>query len=175
MITRRFRWLNLWIVVCVALTCVGCEPAKESLHEHEHEIPAHWPASPGDAATKIRSRMEVLSRGSQVAGPTEASGAAKNNVHAAEELYDLVTWTPEIVADTDVTEAMWQPIYDRSEKLRTLLEGPKDELDAATGSEIVQLCEQLDAVQTHLDELKRQFEVQRDAIRTDNAAAEVPQ
>ena len=84
---------------------LGCAEEQDSLHELDHELPPHWPVSLSDAAAKIEERVALDS-------------SSPNQLDARDELEDLVSWIPEIAADTDLTEAEWLPIYELSETLR---------------------------------------------------------
>lgn len=93
-----------------ALGCLGCAAEQESLHEHDHEVPPHWPTNMLNAAELIKERVDRLTQGEAVAA-SESQGAEK-------ELLDLVEWSPEIAADTDLSEEDWIPIYTASEGIR---------------------------------------------------------
>lgn len=99
-------------VVCCWLLCamcVGCGGGKESLHEEDHTLPAHWPADLNDAAFKLSDRYARLCQSPEL---------ARNGETLFEEFRDLVEWAPNIAADTDLTEQDWNPIYAASESLR---------------------------------------------------------
>jgi hypothetical protein len=91
-------WLLAW---------TGCGEQRESLHELEHVVPSHWPSDLSDAAHKILERVASL----------EASGGRENSTVWL-ELQDLVAWSPEIAADTDLSESEWLKIYQVVELLR---------------------------------------------------------
>lgn len=112
------------------LWIAGCSGEQASLHEHDHHIPAHWPSGVADAAEKIRQRVELV----------PASGESE----ARHELEELVSWVPEIAADSPLPEEDWNGIYQLCEQLRPELTagGPLDEGSLAR---IRQLCELLDA------------------------------
>ena len=97
-------WRGVAVLLIVAVA--GCAQEKESLHDDDHELPAHWPSSMADAADKIEQRLGIVSKPATDAGPARA------------ELKDLVEWAPEIAADTDLPEADWNPIYETSETIR---------------------------------------------------------
>ena len=48
----------------------------------------------------------------------------------ASEIVDLVSWVPEVAADTNLSEADWLPLYHASESLMANLRAAKDELRA---------------------------------------------
>jgi hypothetical protein len=109
------------LTVCLLTLCgsslPGCGSETASLYEAEHVTPAHWPADLADAAEKIRERIALVN-----AEDREMAGTAER------ELIDLVKWTPEIAADTDMTESDWLPIYEQAERLRVQLSKSKVEL-----------------------------------------------
>ena len=97
------RWCG-FILLLTAFS-LGCVAEKESLHEMDHELPPHWPQNMEDAAQKIEQRLGLLE--------------TKESLETTrEELSDLITWVPEVAADTDLPELEWVPIYELSETLR---------------------------------------------------------
>ncbi len=104
--SQRF-WYSPAALITLLIWFSGCAAEQESLHELDHEVPAHWPSSMEDAAAKIEQRLQSLS------GPTDTVTQSLR-----EELVDVIEWAPEIAADTDLPEADWIPIYDLSETLR---------------------------------------------------------
>lgn len=94
------------------LAAAGCSPTeggpRTSLYEVRHVQPDHWPADLADLADKLRARIAVLDE-----NPADGT--------ASQELTDLVGWAAEVAADTDLTEAQWLPIYQRTEALRRSL------------------------------------------------------
>lgn len=108
-----YRFLRTQLLAgCVVLLC-GCGGEQESLHEHDHELPAHWPSSITDTVDKVQERLELLTNDAERSDSTEDK--------AWTELRDLVEWAPEIAADTELSEEDWNPIYESSEVLRRKL------------------------------------------------------
>lgn len=97
------RWCcSIFLLTAFSL---GCVAEKESLHEMDHELPPHWPQNMEDAAQKIEQRLGQLEN--------------KESLETTrEQLSDLITWAPEVAADTDLPELEWVPIYELSETLR---------------------------------------------------------
>jgi hypothetical protein len=96
---------------------VGCGGEKESLHEMEHEIPAHWPADFHDAISKMEQRIGTLK-------------STHRSPETLMELVEIVGWVPEIAGDTDLPEELWVPIYRICETLRRHLEKSDVEIAA---------------------------------------------
>ncbi len=118
-----------WIAMLGLLALAGCGQGKASLHEDDHEMPAHWPNSLADAAEKIESHFQELQ-----AHPSQALDG--NTVF--EQFRDLIEWAPNIAGDDDLSEQDWNPIYYSSEKIRT---GLSSSFDAAKLQPSVQeLC-----------------------------------
>lgn len=115
---NALKVIRLTVMMLSAMTvlgvCTGCVAEKESLHDHEHEEPPHWPSSLGEAAEFIETRVNLLS--------DDSGGDAEELQRANEELIDLVAWAPEIAADTDLSEEKWLPIYDLCEAIRGHME-----------------------------------------------------
>ncbi len=109
---------QLWLASVLLLT--GCGVEKDSLFEEDHEIPAHWPSSLLDAVEKIDQRLALLAgRTAPSAAKHEQQDARQLDSESCEsELRDLVAWIPEVVADTDLTEEQWLPVYELCEVMR---------------------------------------------------------
>lgn len=97
------------VAFLLLLPVAGCETGegsdKRSHHDVDHTTPDHWPDGLADLAVKITRRVETLrvrSEGDETAG---------------RELSDLVSWSPEVAADSDLTESEWIPIHQESEAL----------------------------------------------------------
>lgn len=110
-----------WLLMALVLT--GCGAEKESLFEEDHAVPAHWPSSLMDAAEKIDQRLAQLADKSSTS--LEATGQTEpqqtRSVSCESELRDLVAWIPEVVADTDLTEQQWLPVFELCEVMRVHL------------------------------------------------------
>ena len=113
--------------LCVA--CAGCSRASSQAKSqvHSHETVNHMPKSLGDLCQKILVRLDKYQNG-------DASDQIKS------ELTDLVSWAPEFAADTDLSERLWIPIYQASEKLRSSIESDKTRWDQQRVEEIAELC-----------------------------------
>ena len=135
------RWAMSTAFLCTLLL-VGCssDPERETLFDHSHEAPDHWPRNLGDATVKIRQRLEQLDA---------------NDSDAASELTDLVSWTPEVAADTSMSEQQWTPIWEASEKLRRGLEKNKGTWDSENRQQVLRLCVLVDAAWSQLPEEER--------------------
>jgi len=132
----RFLYITL-----LAVTVVGCgnQPADGEYEKVEHFVPAHWPSDLLDASSKITERALRLSGQSTTDTPTIEN-----------QLRDIVGWVPEIAADTDLTEAQWNPVYEASEALSKRLAKMPRPLDDATLGAIDQYCQMLTATAARL-------------------------
>ncbi len=99
-----FKRLGI-VILLVSMFGLGCVAEKESLHEMDHEQPAHWPLNMEDAAQKIEQRLGLIE-------------LKESPETAREELSDLIEWAPEVAADTDLPELEWVPIHELSVTLR---------------------------------------------------------
>lgn len=135
-VLMRFGHPNLaWRGIAIAailllLPVAGCETGegsdKRSHHDVDHTTPDHWPDDLADLALKITRRIGTLREGS---GGDETVGR---------ELSDLVSWTPEVAADSDLTESEWIPLDQASEALSRRLKSDRGRwteanLDRASG------------------------------------------
>lgn len=105
------------LALLLAALLPGCAKEAESLYAEKHVVPAHWPESIGDAAAKLAERMNQLQSDPTITVDRES---------VEKELIDLIEWTPEIVADSNVLEEDWLPIYDQCEKIRKALRRGND-------------------------------------------------
>ncbi len=101
------------VLFSLLLFISGCASEKESLHEHDHEVPAHWPSDLNQAAERIDGRILALQT-------SELSAESRSSMTS--ELKDLIEWAPEVAADTDLAETDWIPIYELSEAIRGHME-----------------------------------------------------
>jgi hypothetical protein len=123
------------VVLCIIALlsgCVGEQTAKTSHFEHDHEIAAHWPANLADAAAKIRSRLD-----------SARVDDAKSNPHV-KEIEEIVSWVPEIAADTDLAEQDWIPIDNAAEQLSSRLRASGYQMTPSNRGLIIALCEQIE-------------------------------
>jgi hypothetical protein len=113
----------------------GCggdaESAKRSHFEHDHDVAEHWPRDLADTATKIRQRIDRLDSDSDA-------------VHLSEQIVDLVSWAPEIAADTDLPEERWLPIHHASESLTANLRSAGNRITPSNREQAIRLCELID-------------------------------
>lgn len=135
--------LRMGLLSVLIVTLAGCGAEKESTHAHTHSEPKHWPTSLGEAADYIDSRIQSL----------VSSGEQDSEV--VDELKDLIEWTPQIAADTDLPEDDWIPIYELSEAIRLhLLPGDVDPL--LIESDFDRLCNLLRDANVTVDSLQQQ-------------------
>ena len=95
----------------LALLLAGCGGSTgetgDVYVDHEHEVrPAHHPASFPAGLAGVRVRL-----------PAVAAGGGRVRGEAAE----IVGWLPELAADSDLTEAEWDPLAAGAAELETLL------------------------------------------------------
>ena len=119
---------SLWgLMSCFLMGCflIGCQTEqRDSLHEMDHFVPAHWPSDLSDAVSKIDERLAKLT--SDDANPSNDAETAT----ARKELFDIVGWMPEIAADTYLEEAEWIPVYEASLELSKTLQKSGSTLDS---------------------------------------------
>lgn len=152
----RLNRMVLMQLLCVSvLVILGCGKSKDSLHEMDHVTPPHWPISLSDAAEKIRERLSVIGASPSESGTTGA-GAMQD---AFDELTDLVSWVPEIAADTDLAEQDWNKLYAASEVARKQLLRTKS-IQPELAKEIETLCTLLTEAQAILREAAADAEPQ---------------
>ena len=123
---------------------IGCESdsesAKRSHFEHDHEVADHWPSDLADVAKQIRDKLDLVA-----ASDPEAD-------HLCEEISDLVGWTPEIAADTDLSESDWLPLHRASELLSARLNAAGYETSQPNREQALKFCELIDEAVAKLNE-----------------------
>jgi hypothetical protein len=101
--------------------------AKTSLFEEHHHEPAHWPDDLGDIAVKLRKRMS-----------SEVSEKSLG------EIKELVSWTAEVAADTNLAESDWVPVYEATESLSRQLRTDSKTLTTENRTQVEALCKLID-------------------------------
>ncbi|WP_145388817.1 hypothetical protein [Stieleria neptunia] len=117
--------------------CVG-EPAspKTSHFEHDHEMAEHWPSDLADASAKLRARLDAI-----VTALEENPDQAQQ---LADEVAEIVSWVPEIAADTNLSEQDWIPLDHAAESLAANLRAAGNALTESNRRQTFALCEQID-------------------------------
>ncbi|MEZ6089994.1 MAG: hypothetical protein R3C05_18605 [Pirellulaceae bacterium] len=128
----RLVHLTLATLMLCAVGCGDQDTAKTSHFEHDHEVAGHWPADLADAATKLRERLS----------PSDQSQTT--TTHVADEIADIVSWVPEIAADTDLSEEDWIPLDNAARSLSANLRATNNELTISSQTQIAALCELID-------------------------------
>ena len=138
--------------------CVNHDAAKTSHFEHDHEVAAHWPDDLADAAVKIR---ECLHRADHDHAPAQKHvhphdhGDSSDHHHSdhhhgdhrhhrlepGDEIADIVSWVPEIAADTDLSERDWIPLDNAAASLSANLRAADNELTKSIRNQAIALCE----------------------------------
>lgn len=146
---------------------VGCgseDTVKTSHFEHDHNVAHHWPDGLADAAAKIRERLGTPGREHVDGHHDEHNGhdgqyAADDHPHGhdhrhrdhpshehdrlnpSDELADLVSWIPEIAADTNLTEQDWMILDNAARSLSAELSAAGNELTKSNRQQALELCE----------------------------------
>ncbi|WP_146522534.1 hypothetical protein [Stieleria varia] len=132
--------------------CGSSDSAPKASHfEDDHEIAAHWPDDLADAATKIRERLDWLQNGL----PDQEHGNHGHEDHEqdpAAEIADIVSWVPEVAADTNLPEADWLPLYKAAKSLSSKLAVSKGKLSNDDREQLESLCTSIDAAVTKIPE-----------------------
>ena len=114
------RWMFPWVVAIVGGLTAGCDFAQWNGSEAEteklvHHIPDHRPATYGDAVEQVKRRHAELQ--AKIAATT--SEPLERDL---KELIDILTWLPEIAADSELKKADWDMANGGSRKLGTFYE-----------------------------------------------------
>ncbi|MFG0255653.1 MAG: hypothetical protein ACF787_11265 [Rhodopirellula sp. JB053] len=133
------------ILTSLALLCLatptlvtGCssdeETAKTSHFEDDHIVADHWPDGLLDLSVKIRDRISS----------PEISKETRS------EIDDLVSWTAEIAADTNLSEQDWIPLYNASESMMANLRRDPSNLSDSNRKQLESLCELIEVSATKI-------------------------
>lgn len=129
--------LSFSIVCCGLTLLVGCGgdaegEAKTSHFEDDHEVAEHWPDDLADAALKLRTRLDVTEEESSQGQPL------------VEEIADIVSWVPELAADTNLSEQDWIPLDNAAQALSANLRATDNQLTDSNRQQTVALCERIE-------------------------------
>ena len=95
--------ISLFIVaVC------GCAEVPSEEHHLEHLIPAHKPMTFQDGVLEL-----------QVRGDAYFHGDLTGTQH--QELLDIITWLPELAADSDLSRGQWEQVRAVEQKMQRLV------------------------------------------------------
>ena len=121
-------WRSLGLLCLLCLSVIGCAPGGEDAHHNDEFVPEHTPRSLMDLSTKIQERVAILK-------------ASPSNAVAKSELADLISWSAEVAADSDISEERWNTIYEHSEQLRLAVDGASDDWNIKLDGEIARLSQ----------------------------------
>lgn len=146
--------LSRFTMVAMIVSClIGCgsqdAPPKTSHFEHDHLVASHWPNDLADAATKIRERLIWIETGEVPEHHAHDDHEHDDHHHDHKqdpktEIFDLVSWVPEVAADTNLSEADWLPLHHASQSLTTNLRAAQNGLSRDDRSQIKSLCQLID-------------------------------
>ncbi len=122
------RTLALLMLAALLAGCGEGENQKTSHFEHDHEMPDHWPNDLADSALKIRDRLRMYQHFPDL------------RPEMTSQIIDIVSWVPEIAADTDLTEADWIPIDQQVQSLSQRL-AQQESMDNDNQQLANQLCD----------------------------------
>jgi len=122
------RTLALILLAAILAGCGEGENQKTSHFEHDHEMPDHWPNDLADSALKIRDRLSMHQRFPDLRSEMTS------------QIIDIVSWVPEIAADTDLTEEEWIPIDQQVQSLSKRL-AQQENMDNDHQQLAKQLCD----------------------------------
>ena len=142
--------------VMILAGCAHEDDVKTSHFEHDHEVAAHWPDDLADAAAKIRERLglDVANPSPAEADPHAPHDSEEQHDHHHEdhhheepdtepgdEVADIVSWVPEIAADTNLSEQDWIPLDNAAASLGANLHAANNELTKANREQAIAFCE----------------------------------
>src|SRR6056297_1250910 len=140
-VTRGKAIGSLLLIFFGCALLAGCDSedqAKTSHFEHDHEVAPHWPNDLADAAVRIRERLVASQQ------------QPEHSEQLAEEIAEIVSWVPEIAADTNLAEQDWVPLDNAAESLSANLRASGNELNESNRKKTVALC---DLIEQSLDKI----------------------
>ena len=117
----------LWLFTIIT----GCGTSTDSHSSdggHHHDVPPHLPTSLADLCQAVETRLQQLE-------------VESDDAKLKSELTDLISWTPEFAADTDMSEQRWIPIYELSEELRLSIDKQPRDWNLQRLDQITRLCQ----------------------------------
>jgi len=126
--------MRSWYLLLLCSSLLGCSTEvtqKKSHYDHDHEIPDHWPRDLSDASLKIRDRVRFCDL------------APRSEGEMIVQLTELVSWVPEIAADTDLSEQAWIVIDYRVQTVQPIISGA-DHLTSECREQLENLCVLID-------------------------------
>jgi len=176
---RMNTWMSIPFLLLILVGCSNDATEKTSNFEHDHFVAPHWPNNLADAATKIRERMSWLEEGTvpdlhhddhdhhedahKHDHHEDHHDAHEHDHHDAHghddhddyvinpkaEIIEIVSWIPEIAADTNLAEADWLPLYNATESLAANLRSANSqsadaELSSDNRRQLESLCQLVD-------------------------------
>lgn len=148
------KLLVLFGGVAVLIGCAVDDAPKASHFEHDHEVTHHWPDDLADAAAKIRERLE--STGLETVHDHHGNDHHEGHVHQQDnedvsqnpqdEIADIVSWVPEIAADTNLSEQDWNMLDNAARSLSSDLSETGNELTKFNREQTLALCDLIEQV-----------------------------
>ena len=144
----RPLYFSLVLGFCLITFCGGCSSEvayeKKNLFDEEHFVPDHWPKNVKDLATGFEARTAVI-RSSKTETAHDLLSVTRN------ELKDLISWAPEITADSPLPEAQWIPIYELTEQLNRRLQTEGDNWSEGSFNLIQELGQHIRSAASQLE------------------------
>ncbi|WP_230775936.1 hypothetical protein [Roseiconus lacunae] len=136
---NKYTWRLSVLVAAVALT--GCTAGSHEDHDdgdphshfdHDHFVAEHRPDDLPDAAVKIRKFLSLA---------VDSNGKTQETI---EKIRDVISWTPEIAADTDLSEQDWLPLFLSSESLGKKYVDRMSMISSDVSAQTLQFCDLID-------------------------------
>ncbi|EMI52017.1 hypothetical protein RSSM_06553 [Rhodopirellula sallentina SM41] len=134
LVFASLAFLNLTTPILITGCSSDEETAKTSHFEHDHIIADHWPDDLLDLSVKIRDRLS----------------SPETTEQTRSEIDDLVSWTAEIAADTNLPEQDWEPLYHASESMIANLRRDPSNLSDSNRMQLESLCDLIEVSSTKI-------------------------
>jgi len=141
------RWTLFIGAVFLITGCTLEDSPKTSHFEHDHEVPHHWPDDLADAVSKIRIRLHpsgspaALQQSDHEHHHDHEHEATDRTQTAQDEIADIVSWIPEIAADTNLSEQDWNQVDDAARSLSSEFNANGNEMTEANQVQALALCQ----------------------------------
>jgi hypothetical protein len=116
--------------------------------EAEHHTPAHKPADFAAAVDRLLALHVEISNGRP---------RAPEQMDVFAEAHDIVRWLPELAADSDLSEAPWNNVYETARRLEAILIEVRSHHDDGRSQRYFTYETELDQHHRTLVEIKQQF------------------
>ncbi|MCC9602349.1 hypothetical protein LOC67_17480 [Stieleria sp. JC731] len=126
---RFARTIIASLIICYLGGCRSKEPNHDSHFDHDHVVAAHWPDDLDDVVAKLRAEIATI------------DDQRDDQEKSIGRLRDIINWTPEIAADSELSEQQWISIANTSDGISRQLGDDEHQLSNQRRNDVLHLCD----------------------------------